>query len=83
MVTALELYRLQKISLVVAYIVSVHREVFKLIRTYESDGLIRIRGSLQMPVNTSGLSFNPNAETEFNSETVDFNVRDFSVFLSG
>ncbi|KAI1709436.1 glycosyltransferase family 92 domain-containing protein [Ditylenchus destructor] len=72
LVTALELYRAHWVDLVLVYIHSVDTDIHKLITFYEQDGLVQIRPSLQMPQQVPGMDINPNTETTFLHQLVNF-----------
>uniref|UniRef100_A0A915ED63 Glycosyltransferase family 92 protein n=1 Tax=Ditylenchus dipsaci TaxID=166011 RepID=A0A915ED63_9BILA len=66
-------YRLYKVDLVVIYIQSVDLKVYRLMKYYKSDGLVQFRHSLRMPEKLLTLNYNPNAETTWNNQLINFN----------
>lgn len=57
------------------YMLSVQSAVFELAQLYESNGFLRIRTSLKMPTDMlTEMNFNPNMETEWNNEAIEYNV---------
>lgn len=61
--------------MVVMYMLSVQSAVFELAQLYESNGFLRIRTSLKMPTDMlTEMNFNPNMETEWNNEAIEYNV---------
>uniref|UniRef100_A0A914HXF7 Glycosyltransferase family 92 protein n=1 Tax=Globodera rostochiensis TaxID=31243 RepID=A0A914HXF7_GLORO len=73
-ITAMELYRLQRVDTVVAYIMSVHPAIYELMQMYARDGLLKVRANMEMPSDTAhgtATRYNPNSETEWNNQVVD------------
>lgn len=61
--------------MVVMYMLSVQSAVFEFAQLYESNGFLRIRTSLKMPTDMlTEMNFNPNMETEWNNEAIEYNV---------
>jgi hypothetical protein len=73
-VTAMELNRIHRIDLVVAYILSMDAAVHRLLQMYEVDGLLTFRNNLKMPSKLPFLPYDPNIETMWSNEVVDFLV---------
>uniref|UniRef100_A0A183CJX9 Glycosyltransferase family 92 protein n=1 Tax=Globodera pallida TaxID=36090 RepID=A0A183CJX9_GLOPA len=73
-ITAMELYRLQRVDTVVAYIMSVHPAIYELMQMYAMEGLLKVRANMEMPSDTAhgtATRYNPNRETEWNNQIVD------------
>lgn len=68
----MELMRLHSIDLVVIYIQSVDLQVSKLVQYYVDEGWAIIQPSLRMPDNVEGFAYNPNTETTWNNQLVNF-----------
>ncbi|KAL3107066.1 hypothetical protein niasHT_019462 [Heterodera trifolii] len=89
-VTAMEMYRMQRVDTVVAYVMSVHPTLYELMRLYERDGLLRVRANMEMPTETAhgtADKFNPNGETEWSNQVVDlhdclYEHRDSAEFIA-
>lgn len=84
-VTAMELYRLQKVDTIIAYIMSVDTNLYELMKVYEKDGFLQFRANLEMP-SIDGLDYNPNIEVEWNNQVTDYldclyEFRENTVFL--
>jgi hypothetical protein len=73
-VTAMELNRILRIDLVVAYIMSIDAAVHRLLQMYEVDGLLTFRNNLKMPAKVPFIPYDPNIETMWNNEVVEFLV---------
>lgn len=70
----MELYRLQGVNLIAAYVLSVDSAIFRLMQLYERDGILTFRHNLEMPEQVHGIGYNPNLETEWVNQVIDFNV---------
>ncbi|KAI1697263.1 glycosyltransferase family 92 domain-containing protein [Ditylenchus destructor] len=70
--TGMELYRALNVDLVVIYIQSVDIPIYGLMEAYKSDGLVIFRPSLRMPEKVPELGYNPNAETTWNNQLINF-----------
>ncbi|KAI6212758.1 Glycosyltransferase family 92 protein [Aphelenchoides besseyi] len=83
---SLELYRHFGVSLFNIPIISVISDLYKIFKSYESEGLVRFGHGVVMPKKMKGLNYNPNSEVEFfnqvisNSECL-FEYRDHSDFM--
>jgi len=71
-VTNMELLKLAQVELVVVSVQSVDERIFSLLRYYQLDGVVTLRASLELPSNVESLDFNPNAETMWNNQLVNF-----------
>jgi hypothetical protein len=71
-VTSMELHRAQGVDLVVAYVQSVDLVIHQLMQAYERAGLLRFKPSLYMPNTLPGLGYDPNTETTWNNQLVNF-----------
>jgi hypothetical protein len=69
---SMELHRLHQVDLVIIYIQSIDPRVYTLVKEYAMEDWVEIRYSLHMPENLQGLSYNPNAETTWNNQLVNF-----------
>uniref|UniRef100_A0A1I8BU84 Glycosyltransferase family 92 protein n=1 Tax=Meloidogyne hapla TaxID=6305 RepID=A0A1I8BU84_MELHA len=67
LITALEMYRLLNVNLVVAHIQSAITSVYNLLKLYESEGILSIRPGIRFP-HSKDMQWDPNAETEFNGQ---------------
>lgn len=67
----MELHRIHKIDLVVIYIQSIDYQVYNLIKRYQMDRLVEIRGSISMP-QLDTMAYNPNSESQWNNQLVNF-----------
>ncbi|KAI1709434.1 glycosyltransferase family 92 domain-containing protein [Ditylenchus destructor] len=72
LITAMELHRIHEVDLVVIYIQSIDEAVFELVKQYKLSGIVEIRPSMTMPYKLDTLDYNPNAETQWNNQVVNF-----------
>lgn len=68
----MELHRAHGVQLVTVYIQSIDSVVFDLVKRYEREGLVIIRASLRMPARLQTLDYEPNTETVWNNQVVNF-----------
>uniref|UniRef100_A0A914M856 Glycosyltransferase family 92 protein n=1 Tax=Meloidogyne incognita TaxID=6306 RepID=A0A914M856_MELIC len=67
LITALEMYRLLNVNLVVAHIQSAITSVYNLLKLYEREGILSVRPGIRFP-HSKNMQWDPNAETEFNGQ---------------
>ncbi|KAI1716892.1 glycosyltransferase family 92 domain-containing protein [Ditylenchus destructor] len=67
LVTALEVYKLLKVDLVVAHVNSVLTPIFQLMKEYEADGILAIRAGIRLPY-LKNMNYNPNTEVEYSGQ---------------
>ncbi|KAF7639646.1 Glycosyltransferase family 92 protein, partial [Meloidogyne graminicola] len=67
LITALEMYRILNVNLVVAHIQSAITSVYNLFKLYENEGILSIRPGIRFPY-TKDMIWDPNSETEFNGQ---------------
>ncbi|KAI1700809.1 glycosyltransferase family 92 domain-containing protein [Ditylenchus destructor] len=67
LVTALEVYKLLKVDLVVAHVNSVLTPIFRLMKEYERDGILAIRPGIRLPY-LKNMNYDPNTEIEYSGQ---------------
>lgn len=70
-ITNAEIMRALGVELLVVYVQSVHPSLFNIIKAYEEEGFVQLRGALHMP-RLDSMAYNPNAETMWNNQLVNF-----------
>ncbi|KAI1711630.1 glycosyltransferase family 92 domain-containing protein [Ditylenchus destructor] len=69
LITALEVYRLLQVDLVVAHVNSVLAPIFELMKAYEKDGILAIRSGISFQY-LKNMNYNPNAQVEYSGQLV-------------
>ena len=68
----MESNRLSGADLVIGHVQSVHPSLLPLLQLYVAEGLLQVRPSLRMPQSDDTLGFDPNEETLWNNQLVNF-----------
>ncbi|KAI1700332.1 glycosyltransferase family 92 domain-containing protein [Ditylenchus destructor] len=69
LVTALEVYKILKVDLVVAHVKSVLTPIFELMKMYEEDGILALRTAARLPFHAK-MNFDMNAELEHSGQAL-------------
>ncbi|KAI6198911.1 Nucleoside-diphosphatase uda-1 [Aphelenchoides besseyi] len=67
---SLELYRYFGASLFNIPVISVINDLYKIFKSYEREGLVRLGHGVVMPEKMKGLKYNPNSEVEFFNQVI-------------
>uniref|UniRef100_A0A915DBS7 Glycosyltransferase family 92 protein n=1 Tax=Ditylenchus dipsaci TaxID=166011 RepID=A0A915DBS7_9BILA len=67
LVTAMEVYKLLKVDLVVAHVISALDSIYQLMKVYEEQKILLIKPGVEFPY-TQDMAYDSNMQTEFNSQ---------------
>lgn len=65
------MYKFHGVDLMVIPIISVIKEMFEILRAYESEGIVRLKRAALIP-NIDDLDYNPNAEVDWFLQVLNF-----------